>query len=40
MTEIIVEIMVKVLMILGIVTKEVKRGQLSELISRVFTILD
>ena len=40
MTEIIVEIMVEVLTILGIATKEVKRGQLSELISRVFTILD
>jgi len=36
----IVEIMVEVLTILAIVTKEVKRGQLSELISRVFTLLD
>ena len=33
MTDIIVEIMVEVLTILGIATKEVKRGQLSELIS-------
>ena len=40
MTNMIVEIMVEVLTILGIVTKEVKRGSLSELISIVFTLLD
>lgn len=40
MTDIIVEIMVEVLMILGIATREVKRGLLSELISRIFTIPD
>ena len=40
MTDMIVEIMVEVLTILAIVTKEVKRGPLSELISRVFTLLD
>jgi hypothetical protein len=39
MTDMIVEIMVEVLTILGTVTKEVKRGPLSELISRVFTLL-
>jgi hypothetical protein len=33
MTDIIIEIMVEVLTILAIATKEVKRGQLSELIS-------
>jgi hypothetical protein len=38
MTDMIVEIMVEVLTILAIATKEVKRGQLSELISRVFTL--
>ena len=40
MTDIIVEIMVEVLTILAIATKELKRGSLSELISRVFTLLD
>jgi hypothetical protein len=39
MTDMIVEIMVEVLTVLAIATKEVKRGPLSELISRVFTIL-
>ena len=32
MTDIIIKVMVEVLLILGIVTKEVKRGKLSELI--------
>ena len=36
MTDIIVEIMVEVLEILAIATKDVKCGQLSELIPRVF----
>jgi len=40
MTDMIVEIMVEVLAILAIATKEVKRGPLSEFISRVFTLLD
>jgi hypothetical protein len=40
MTDMIVEIMVEVLTILAIATKEVKRGALSELISRVFTLFD
>ena len=40
MTDLIVEIMVEVLTILAIVTKEVKRGPLSESISRVFTLFD
>jgi hypothetical protein len=40
MTDMIIEIMVEVLTILGIATKEVKRGPLSELISRIFTLLD
>ena len=40
MTEIVIEIMVEVLTILGIATKEVKRGRFSELVSRRFTILD
>ena len=39
MTDIIAEIMVEVLTILAIATREVKRGPLSELISRVFTLL-
>jgi hypothetical protein len=39
MTGMIVEIMVEVLTILAIATKEVDRGPLSELISRVFTLL-
>ena len=39
MTDIIVNIMVEVLTILAIVTKEVKRGRFSESISRKFTIL-
>jgi hypothetical protein len=37
MTDMTVEIMVEVLTILAITTKELKRGPLSELISRVFT---
>ena len=40
MTNITVEIMVEVLTILAIATKEVKRGRLSELLSRKFTIFD
>jgi hypothetical protein len=40
MTAMIVEIMVEVLTILGIATKEVKCGPLGELISRVFALLD
>jgi hypothetical protein len=40
MKDIIIEIMVEVLTILGIATKEVKSGGLSELISQGFTILD
>jgi hypothetical protein len=39
MTAIIIDIMAEVLTILGIVTKEVKRGGLSELMSGRFTIL-
>jgi len=39
MTDMIVEIMVEVLTILAIATKEVKRGPLSELISRVSTFM-
>ena len=39
MTDMIVEIMVEVLRILAIATKEVKRGPLSELISRVLPFL-
>jgi hypothetical protein len=39
MTDMIVEIMVEVLKILAITTKEVKRGPLSELILRVCTLL-
>jgi hypothetical protein len=38
MTDMIVEIMVEVLTILAISTKEVKRGPWSELISRVLTL--
>ena len=40
MTAMIIDIMVEVLTILGIATKEVKRGGLSELISHRSTILD
>ena len=40
MTDIIVEIMVEVLNILAIATKEVKSGRLSESMSLLFTILD
>jgi hypothetical protein len=40
MTDMVVEIMVEVLTILAITTKELKRGPLSELISRVFTRRD
>ena len=39
MRDMIIEIMVEVLAILAIATKEVKRGQLSELMSRRFMIL-
>jgi hypothetical protein len=39
MTHIIIEIMVEVLTILAIATKEVKRGRLSELMSHRLTIL-
>jgi len=39
MTDIIVEIMVEVLTILGIATKETTRGPLSELVSSLFTLL-
>ena len=39
MTDILIEIMVEVLAILAIATKEVKRGRLSELMSRKFTVL-
>ena len=37
MTDIVIEIMVEVLTILAITTKELKRGQLSESASRVYT---
>ena len=40
MTDIIVDIMVEVLTILAIATKEVKRGRLSESTLCRFTILD
>jgi hypothetical protein len=40
MTDIIVEIMVEVLTILAITTKEVKRGRFSELTSYMFTFPD
>jgi hypothetical protein len=40
MTDIIIEIMVEVLTILAIATKEAKRGRLSKLMSSRFTILD
>ena len=40
MTDIIITIMVEVLTILAIVTKEVKRGRFSELLSRIFAIFD
>ena len=40
MTGIAVDIVVEVLRILGIATKEVKRGLMSELISRWFIIID
>ncbi len=36
MTDMIVEIMVEVLTILAVTTKEVKRGRLSELILQLF----
>jgi hypothetical protein len=39
MTDLVVEIMVEVLTILAIATKEVKRGRLSELMSDQFGIL-
>ena len=40
MTDIILEIMVEVLTVLAIVTKEVKHGRISELILDRFTILN
>jgi hypothetical protein len=40
MMDIVIEIMVEVLTILAIATKEVKCGRLSELMSCTFTILD
>ena len=40
MRDIIVEIMVEVVTILGIATKEVKRGRMSRLLLHGFTILD
>jgi len=40
MTEILVQIMVEVLMIVGMVTKEVKRGRSSESIAGGIVILD
>jgi hypothetical protein len=40
MRDIIIGIMVEVLTTLAIMTKEVKRGRLSELMSRRFTIFD
>jgi hypothetical protein len=40
MTDMIVEIMVEVLTILAIATKEVKRGRFSELMSCIFTLPD
>jgi hypothetical protein len=39
MMDMIVEIMIEVLTVLAIMTMDVKRGPLSELISRVFTLL-
>jgi hypothetical protein len=39
MSDIIVEIMVEVLTILAIATKEVRRGRMSELMWYIFTIL-
>jgi hypothetical protein len=39
MTDIIIEIMVEILIVLGIATKEVKRGRLSALMSRKLAIL-
>jgi hypothetical protein len=40
MTNVIVDIMVEILTIVGIVTKEVKRGRFSELKSCIFTLPD
>ena len=40
MTEILVQIMVEVLMIVGIATKEVKSGRLSESIAGGIAIVD
>jgi hypothetical protein len=39
MTEMVIEIMVEILAILAIATKEVKRGRFSELISRRLRLL-
>jgi hypothetical protein len=39
MMDIVIKIMVEVLSVLAIATKEVKRGQLSDLMSHRFTIL-
>jgi len=40
MTDIIIQIMVEVLLIVAMVTKELKRGQLSESIAHLFAIVD
>ena len=40
MRAIIIDIMVEVLTILAIVTKEVKRGRMSESMSHIFTIFN
>ena len=40
MAEIVVDIMVEVLSILAIATKEAKRGRLSKSMSLIFTILN
>jgi hypothetical protein len=40
MTKVIIDIMVEILTILGIATKEVKRGRFSELKSCIFTLHD
>ena len=39
MTDIIVEIMVEVINILAVATKEVKSGRFSESMSHIFTVL-
>jgi hypothetical protein len=40
MTDLIVDVMVEVLVILAIATKDVKRGRFSELISCIFNLPD